>query len=92
MTIIWTKSAADSLTEILDYIAESNPSTAVRFIESIGEKIQVLKDFPLSGRMVPEFNDPKLRELIHGNYRIIYRHEKTQIIVVAVRHSKRKLR
>lgn len=91
MKIIWTKSATDSLTEILDYIAESNPLTALKFIEAINEKVLVLKDFPLSGRIVPEFDDPKLRELIHGNYRIIYRNEKNEIIIVVVRHSKRKL-
>jgi plasmid stabilization system protein ParE len=32
-----------------------------------------LVDLPRIGRVVPEMNDPAIREIILGNYRIIYR-------------------
>lgn len=41
--------------------------------------------------MVPEFDDENLRELIVYNYRIIYRVEQDQALMVAVIHGKRVL-
>jgi len=37
------------------------------------ETIERLESFPKSGRLVPECDDPTIRELLHGNYRLIYR-------------------
>ena len=43
-----------------------------------------LEAFPKSGRMVPEASDPVIREIVLGNYRIVYRikHELVQILTV----------
>ena len=92
MKIVWTESAGKSLETILDFIAESNPQNAVKFIETIEAKVEILYQFPLAGRTVPEFNDQALREIIYQNYRIIYRVEKKQIVILTIWHSKRKLR
>jgi plasmid stabilization system protein ParE len=50
-----------------------------------------LKSFPVSGLIVPEINSKDFRELIYGNYRIIYRVEKTQISILTIRHGKQML-
>ncbi len=57
-------------------------------INKIRQKTQLLKKHIEAGRKVPEFNDDNLRELIQGNYRIVYYIKQTDlIIIVAIVHS-----
>jgi toxin ParE1/3/4 len=88
MKIIWSPLAIDRATEIAEYIAQDNPSAATKWVENIFTKVQLLKSAPKSGRMVPETHREDIRELIYGNYRIIYRAEKAKISVLTVRHGK----
>ena len=48
--------------------------------------------FPESGRVVPEVNDATLREVVYGNYRIVYRVLPEAVEVVTVYHGARLLR
>lgn len=50
-----------------------NPEAALRFGLKLLEKPKLLAEFPELGRMVPEFQDPLIREIIHRSYRIVYR-------------------
>jgi len=50
--------------------------------------VEDLKSFPESGRIVPETENKSIRELIYGNYRLIYRLEEKKISVLTVRHGK----
>ena len=88
MNIIWSPLAIDRTTEIAEYIAQDNPSAALIWIETLFDKVQLLKSSPKSGRVVPETHREDIRELIYGNYRIIYRVEKNKISVLIVRHGK----
>ena len=47
------------------------------------------REFPLAGRIVPEFDDESIREVFAYDYRIIYRVEQDEVIVAAVIHGKR---
>ena len=40
------------------------------------------------GRTVPEINRKEIREIIFGNYRIIYRIEEMNIAILTIRHTK----
>lgn len=60
----WSPSARLDLKDLASYIAESRPEAARRFVQSLFKTIEHLSDFPESGRMLPEFNDPNLREVI----------------------------
>ncbi len=55
---------------------------------SIFSKVEQLKSSPEIGRIVPEIRNDQFRELIYGNYRIIYRIEKKQISILTIRHGK----
>jgi addiction module RelE/StbE family toxin len=88
MRIIWSPLAIGRTTEIAEYIAQDNPSAATSWVETLFDKVQLLKSSPKSGRRVPETHREDIRELIYGNYRIIYRVEKTKISVLTVRHGK----
>jgi len=66
MKIIWSPLSVERITEISEYIAEDNPDASVTWVESIFEIIERLKQFPESGRIVPEINKSHIREIIHG--------------------------
>ena len=76
------ESAWLDLDSITDYIALDSPRYASEFAERVFERIEVLKDFKESGRVVPEFQNESLRELILGSYRIVYRIYSEDLIVV----------
>ena len=41
--------------------------------------------------MVPELNDPAIRELLHASHRIIYRYREKQVLILAVWRASRPL-
>lgn len=88
MKIIWSPLAIDRTSEIAEYISLDNPTAANKWIDTIFEKIQILESSPQTGRTVPEINRKEIRELIFGNYRIIYRIEKLNISILTVRHTR----
>ena len=74
------------------YTEEGVPEVAERLLAEIFERIHVLADHPEIGRVVPEFAQPFLRELIHPPFRIVYRHEPGRVRIVRVWRSERLLR
>ncbi len=88
MEIIWSPLAIDRVTEIAEYIALDKPSAAEKWVDKIFNSVKRLEQFPNSGRVVPEIQQEHIREVILGNYRIIYRVEKNQISVLTVRSGR----
>lgn len=70
--IVWTAAALHDLEEIHDFIAQSSPRYAAVVTGRLVAAVDQVRQFPESGRVVPELRDPNVRELIHGAYRIIY--------------------
>ncbi|WMJ72192.1 type II toxin-antitoxin system RelE/ParE family toxin [Cytophagaceae bacterium ABcell3] len=90
--IIWIKRAIQDLNDIAEYIAKDSPRYADLTIEKIFDKTQILKEYPEMGRVVPEINDNKIRELISGRYRIIYEIKNSELIeILTVNHSSKLL-
>ncbi len=88
MKIIWSPLAIDRASEIAQYIALDKPAAADNWINTLFSKVGQLMLSPKSGRVVPEIGDEQFRELIYGNYRILYRIEKKQVSILTVRHGK----
>lgn len=88
MNIVWSPLAMDRTTEIAEYIARDSPSAAAKWVETLFSKVELLAAAPESGRIVPEVNRVEIRELISGNYRIIYRVEQNRISILTVRHGR----
>ena len=88
MKIIWSPLAISRASGIAEYISQDNPDAAVKWIERIFEKIRQLKKYPESGRILPELEMEDIRELIYGNYRIVYRIKQGTIIIMTIRHSR----
>jgi toxin ParE1/3/4 len=88
MKIIWSPLAIERASEIAEYIAQDSVSAAENWINTIFDKVEQLKQFPNSGRMVPEIENESIRELIYVNYRIVYQVEEKQVNILTIRHGK----
>ncbi len=88
MKIIWSPLALERASEIIDYIAQDKPTAAINWLETVFSKVESLGVSPEMGRVVPEIGNIQFRELIYGNYRIIYRYYKKQISILTIRHGK----
>lgn len=88
MKIIWSPLAVDRASEIAEYIASDKPSAAEKWISTLFSKVEKLASSHKIGRVVPEIGDQQFREMIYGNYRIIYRVEKKQLSILTIRHGK----
>ena len=91
MRVFWTNTAVQHLLAIYAHIAQDAPRYGQRMVERLTERSQQIAAFPLSGRMVPEYEAPDVREVIERPYRIIYRIKPDQIDILAVVHGARML-
>jgi len=87
----WTFQALDDLDAICEFIARDVPRYAQIFASHVFDAVDRLETFPLSGRVVPEVEREDIREVIFGNYRIVYRLTDNELDVVSVHHSSRPL-
>ena len=89
--IVWSPRAASHLESICEFIAEDSPVYAGVFAKRVVSIVKTIPSLPLTGRIVPEYNDPTLREKIYGNYRIVYRIGDGVIEIAAICHGARLL-
>ena len=68
----WTENAINDLIDIGDYIAKDSLKYSEITVQKLFIATDILETNPLAGKMVIEFEDEDLRELIRGNYRIVY--------------------
>lgn len=93
MKIFFSESAFSDLEEIKRYyLNEATPQIGDSFVASIIEHAETIQDNPDIGRMVPEFQEQKIRELIHPPFRIVYLREASSIHIVRVWRSERLLK
>ena len=76
--VSFTPSAEHDLQDIVRYISLDSPERAVAFGRFLVASIKRLADFPDMGRVVPEFRDPSIREIVVRSYRIVYQVEHTR--------------
>ena len=70
--IRWTNEAETWLKDIYDYVAQDNPRAAIRVVEGIYEKTQLLKKYPEIGYTYRSEPEGEIRILLYGHYRIAY--------------------
>jgi plasmid stabilization system protein ParE len=85
----WSKPAKLDLKQIHDYIVRDSKFYAQKVSSEIVEKSENLNSFPEVGRVVPEIEDPNIRELLIYSYRLIYEVFPDKVEVLALIHSKR---
>jgi addiction module RelE/StbE family toxin len=87
--VVWTDTAKRNLRTIHDYIAQNSPAYAKRMVDRLTSRSKQIAAFPLSGRVVPEFEAKQIREVLERPYRIIYHIQSDHIDVIVVLHMSR---
>lgn len=85
-----TESAYSDLEEIENFIGQSSARIGRSFVNKVFNKIELLYEHPRIGRKVPEFDSERVRELIQGKYRIVYRIVNDEVIeILRILHGSR---
>ena len=87
--VVWSPQAIADVESIRDYISRDSPHFGSLVAQRIVDAVERLRDFPQSGRIVPEFGEPTLREILWRDYRIVYRSSRKAVEVVTVFHGAR---
>lgn len=84
MKLFWTETAKKDLMAIRRFIAADNPNAAKQWFARLRNRARNVLPVPESGRMVPEFSREDIREMIEGNFRIVYQVFPDRLVVLAV--------
>ena len=87
--LVWSPRSLADLEAIREHIASDSERYAGLVVARLVAAPARLLEFPESGRMVPEFGRPNLRELVVRPYRLVYRLRGNVIEVVTVFHAAR---
>lgn len=86
--INWTKKAEEDIDDIIAYYAPKSERYAKSVVQKIFDKVDLLLTFPEMGRVVPELEYKDVREIIIGQYRIIYFNiSANRIDILKIHHS-----
>ncbi|MEW6247555.1 MAG: type II toxin-antitoxin system RelE/ParE family toxin [Nitrospirota bacterium] len=88
----WAQAALDDLDTIANYIARDSPNYAAAFLLELLDAARSLAQLAERGRVVPEWHEQTTRELLVGNYRLIYQVAGPVVHVVGIVHGSRDLK
>jgi len=89
--IDWAESALKGVIEAAEYIANDSPSYAASLVTKAERAAASLSEFPNRGRRVGEYNNPAIREVPVGSYRLIYEVTESRVSILAFVHKARDL-
>jgi toxin ParE1/3/4 len=89
--LIWSPASRDDLLDIVTFISRDSRQRAETFGYRLIAETDKLQNFPEIGRVVPEYRNPTIREIIVRSYRIVYRvdHQRKLVEIARVWHSAR---
>lgn len=87
--IKWTPQALNDVEAIANFISRDSDYYAQMFTAKVFEIVERLELFPKSGMIVPELDRKEIKEIIFGNYRMIYRIKNAFVEILTVYHSAR---
>jgi len=80
----WSPEAQRDIESVRSYIAADSARYADLVVRRIVAVVERLAVFPESGRIVPERNDPTIREVIVNPYHVVYRYRGETVEIVTV--------
>lgn len=90
MTVLrWTDQAVEDLRSIRLFIERDSPRYGRLVAERLYDATSQIELVPYSGRMVPELNREDMRELIVGDYHIVYRVDDEVVFLLTIYRSSR---
>ena len=92
--VIWADIAEDDLFSIIEYIANTSPSSAIKILKQIKERASSLNHSPKRGRITPELREHGIlqyREIVISHWRIIYRISDRYVYVLGILDSRQNI-
>lgn len=89
--VSWSRPALEDLDQIAGYIALDSKYYSAAFVRDVRDAARTLAQLANRGRMVPELGAPAIRELLIGNYRLIYEVGSAEVVVLALIQGARDL-
>lgn len=89
MKVRWSPLAKTRALEAVEYIAQERPQGAAAWLEELLHRVATLDRFAKRGRVVAEIGHEAYRELLHPPYRVIYRVDPSEVVILTLRHSRR---
>jgi toxin ParE1/3/4 len=87
--LTWTEPALQDVAELTLTLDRSSHAYSKLVIRSLFQQAERLCQFPYSGRIVPDWENPTFREVIvHRHYRLIYRIVSQMVEVVTVQDAR----
>jgi len=87
--VVWSPLAEQRAREAVDYIAEDRPLAAAAWLQALIDQVGQLDRYARRGRVVPEIGRAEYRQILRPPYRVVYRVDRTQIVVLTLRHWRR---
>ncbi len=87
--VVWTEGARRELDAAIAFIADESLEGAGRLLEDILDSAHSLRSASERGRVVPERDDPMVRELLVGPYRLLYQVAELNVVILGVLHQRR---
>ena len=84
MRLVWTKEELLCLREVEEDISRDNSIAAANFVDKLISLAETIVDNPKKGRVVPELSLENIREILYGNYRIVYLVKKNSLEILTV--------
>jgi toxin ParE1/3/4 len=91
LKVLWTENAIQDLLGIKAFISQDSIDRAEEWLAELYTAGNNLSQFSSRGRIVPEFSQNNLRELLIENYRLVYRVNPTTIEIITVFEGHRQL-
>ena len=89
--VVWTEPAWQDMEGAAEFINRDSESYAAAFVQEIKEAVASLSQFAERGRVVPEFADESVRELLVRTYRLVFEVSVERVFVLALIHGARRI-
>jgi toxin ParE1/3/4 len=91
LRVVWTEHARQMLDEAVAYIAQDAQPAAERLLSEALDAASSLDVFSERGRIVPELDQPNIRQLLVQRYRLLYEVTRSEVHILAFVHGARDL-
>lgn len=89
--VVWSLQATADLESIVEYIFRDSEFYATAVARELVAAARSLTTFADRGRIVPEYEDSTVREIIVRRYRLIYRVKPERVEVLRIIHGARQM-
>jgi plasmid stabilization system protein ParE len=91
LKVVWSPTARRRALEAVDFIAHDRPLASAEWLNALIERVDLLRDLPEQGRVVPEWGEPSVREIMHEPFRVVYEVFPDRVEILTLSHFRQEL-